>query len=906
MGAMTNPVAGLTRREREVWSLVATHLTNREIAARLHLSVRTVESHVSALIGKLQVDDRRALARHAGAMAAAPPRWPAPASSFVGRAAECAALLEAVTAHRMVTATGPGGVGKTRLALHVVEQFAATRRAGGRFVDLVHVNDPAMVVSAIAAACGVTAPLGGSLADALAASLAGSDTVLLLDNCEHVVEAVRDSVSHLLGACPQLAIVATSRIALRAPFEWLFTVPGLSMGEGGGDAVALFVERARAAGVHAPLDPHRVRALCASLDGMALAIELAAARCHALGLDGLMAGLDRGLRMLSSGAGAGHRHRSLRDAIAWSWRLLPAFDRELLDAVSVFASWFDVDAALAVAGDSAQRFDIVDALARLTEHSLLIVAPGEPTRYRALETIRQFGAEQLDQHGRSEAVHQRHRQWCGAALALLAGQQPDDAWCERLDRVADDVRAAVARAMDRPCGPSALQLAERLADQLLLRGRPHESQRCYEQAAQLADGDAADRPRLLRLAAGAAAARLVGKDTLRLLRDAASHAQAHGDRHAAAIDLAWMVTYMRWAPGIVQDPPDIDTIDSWLVEAGALAADAPAAEAAVAVATAFGLPDGDPRVVDIVGRAIAIARDAAAPLTESVALDCLCSYHTVRGELQLAIEQTERRRDLLSRVALDARSAFQFNDCLLMASEVHVAAGNLSQAAEAADRLAELACYRDYPHPALARRIRVDAMAGDFEAVVARGDRFLAAWQSAGRPITNTINFAPYAVAMVHGLLGDEASRARWIEITRTLSHEPATLATCRSGWAPIFDALLALDRGHADAALRRLSADLDDESVWGFSSACMWRPWYAALWAEAAVLGAHPDAKARIARAAEATRDNGIAATIVRRAVDLAQGRPGALRVHAQVFARLGCDYQRRRTEVLARSGAR
>src|SRR5262245_48827375 len=243
--------AGITSREREVWSLVAEHLTNREIAERLYLSVRTVESHVSSLIQKLQVADRRALARHS----ALPDtghrqrgqRWPAPASSFVGRVSECEALRCAIDARRMVTVTGPGGVGKTRLALQVVEPFAATRRDGGCFVDLVHVNDPAMVVAAVAAAVGVAAPLGGSLAHAVSAALAQSEAVILLDNCEHVLDAVREFVSQLLAACPSLAIVATSRMPLRAPFERVFPLPGLSLADDGGDAVALFVERAVAA-----------------------------------------------------------------------------------------------------------------------------------------------------------------------------------------------------------------------------------------------------------------------------------------------------------------------------------------------------------------------------------------------------------------------------------------------------------------------------------------------------------------------------------------------------------------------------------------------------------------------------------------------------------------------------------
>jgi predicted ATPase/DNA-binding CsgD family transcriptional regulator len=895
---MTNRGAGITRREREVWSLVTSHLTNQEIADRLHLSVRTVESHVSSLIQKLQVTDRRALARQ-GATVDTAPRWPVPTSSFIGREAECAALLEAVAAHRMVTATGPGGVGKTRLALRVVENFAATRRGGARFVGLVHVNDPAMVVSAIAEAAGVVAPLGGSLADALVASLADSDAVLLLDNCEHVIDAVRDCVRRLLGRCPKLTIVATSRVPLRAPFEWLFPVPGLSVAEDGGDAVELFVERARAAGVQAPLDRRRAGELCASLDGMALAIELAAARCRSLGLDGLIVGLERGLHMLGSGEGGEHRHRSLRDAIAWSYRLLLPSDREVLDAISVFASWFGVDEALAIVGGPAQRFDIADALARLAEHSLLLVAHGMPTRYRALETIRQFGAEQLDQAGQREAVADRHRRWCLAAIEVLAGQDRDDVWCERLDHVAADARAALAWGEAHPGSEDAAVLAERLAEQLLLRGRPHESQRCYEQAAAFVQPDF-ERARLLRLAAGAAAARLVGQETLRLLDEAAGVALAAGDPGAAAEDLAWTAIYLRYAPGIIAVVHEESESEQRLERARSLAGGAAAPEAVIAVATAVGLPNGDPRTAELIARAITLAREAGRPLVESVAHDTRCVYHLLRGEYASAIEACDLRGALLDRVALDASSAFQFNDHLLMTSGVHLACGHLREAALYADRLAGLDCYRDYPHPALARRIKVDAMAGDFDAAVARGERFLAAWERAGRPISATMNVSAYAMAMVHGLLGDDAKRAAWIEVAMLLTGPRHSLVFARA-WAMVLDALLALERGNTDMALARLVADIDDPTVWDAFTSCMWRPWYAALWAEAAVLSTQPDAAARVQRAAEAARDNPIAAAIVQRAADLLRGKGKAVRMHARTFAQLGCDYQRRRTEALA-----
>lgn len=900
VGTNTNPNA-VTRRERDVWSLVAAHLSNREIADRLHLSVRTVESHVAALIQKLQVADRRALARHAAqAPAAVASRWPVAASSFIGRASECAALHEALATHRMVTATGPGGVGKTRLALQVVQAFAATRRDGGRFVDLVQVTDPAMVVSAIAGAAGVIAPLGGSLAQALAVALADSDAVLLLDNCEHVVDAVRDVVAALLRGCPQLGIVATSRVALRAPFETVFAVPALSVAANGGDAVALFVERARAAGVQATLDVRRVGDLCASLDGMALAIELAAARCPALGVDGLLAGLDRGLRLLATGAGEEHRHRSLRDAMAWSYRLLTPFERTVLDTVSVFASWFDVGAAFAVAGGTGPRFDIAEALARLAEHSLLLAQPGDPTRYRALEAIRQFGAEQLDQGGHRDAVVRRHRVWCAQALAELAAQPRDDGWCERLDRLAADVRAALAWAADHPGTAGAADLAERLAEQLLLRGRPDESQRAYEQAAALTD-PAADRARLLRLAAGAAASRLVGNDTLRLYRAAADTALAASDRVGAAEDLAWMTIFLRWAPGIIAVHPTREEGAAWLAQATQLSDGSPAIEAALDAARALGPAEADERAVETILRSARLARAAGKPLIESLALDVLSGWYLVRGELTEAVHATTARENALAGVPLDASTAYHFNDYLLMASEMHLVVGQLRAAADYADRLAALACYRDYPHPALARRIAVDALAGDFGAAVERGERFLAAWERAGRPISGTLNVMAYAMTMVHRLIGDEGGRARWLEVSHALIVDPRRLDTCETGWAPTFDALVALDRGDHDAALARLAADLDD-GIWQLSYAHRWRSWYAALWAEAAVLAAHPDAATRVVRAAEATRENAIAAVIVARAADLLHGRRRALQAHAETFARRGCDYQRQRTEVLAR----
>src|SRR5271166_3424417 len=274
---------------------------------------------------------------HAGAPGAA-----RPVSSFIGRTAERTELAAALAEHRMVTATGPGGVGKTRLALSVAAEAAPEGRDGVWFVDLVHETDPAMVTATVAQAVGVPEQSTSSLDLALIAALAERDALLVLDNCEHVLDGVRDCAERILAGCPDIRVLATSRTRLLVPYEWLYAVPGLSPG----DAVDLFTARVAAAtGGPAALNTRRVAALCEALDGMALAIELAAARYPTLGLDGLEDGLHERLRFLTGGGQVAARHRSLRDAIAWSYDLLAPDDRALLRGIAVFASWFDVGAA---------------------------------------------------------------------------------------------------------------------------------------------------------------------------------------------------------------------------------------------------------------------------------------------------------------------------------------------------------------------------------------------------------------------------------------------------------------------------------------------------------------------------------------------------------------------------------
>ncbi|MER7195739.1 ATP-binding protein [Streptomyces flaveolus] len=352
---MTSP--GVSAREAEVLALLGEHLSNAELAARLVLSVRTVESHVSSLLRKLHLPDRRALARHAAEVARAErsrsaPALPAPLTAFIGRVRERGELAEAVRAHRLVTVTGPGGVGKTRLALAVAADMAGDFADGVWFVDLVPVTEPDRVGAAVAAAVGVGEQPGRGVDDAVLAALADHRALLVLDNCEQVRDGVAPFLERLLAACPGLRVLVTSRARLMVPFERVLPVPPLSRDGGeASEAVALFTDRAAAVGQPpGPAVSDGVVAVCERLGGVALAIELAAARWSTLGLDGLTAGLSDPLRILTGGPRADDRHRSLRAVLDWSHDLLDPWDQALLRRVSVFVTPFTAEAATEVAG----------------------------------------------------------------------------------------------------------------------------------------------------------------------------------------------------------------------------------------------------------------------------------------------------------------------------------------------------------------------------------------------------------------------------------------------------------------------------------------------------------------------------------------------------------------------------
>jgi predicted ATPase/DNA-binding CsgD family transcriptional regulator len=530
---------GVSAREAEILALVGEHRSNAEIGAQLFISVRTVETHVSSLLRKPGVPDRRALAdiaaesvraeRTSRALAG----LPSSLNPFIGRARERADLREAVKAHRQVTAVGPGGVGKTRLVLTVAADLASGFEDGVWFVGLVPVSDPAMVGSAVADSLGLGEQQGRSIDDSVLAALADRRALLVLDNCEHLFEGVAPFAERLLARCPYVRVLATSRTRLLVPFEWVYSVPPLSLGghDGGAgdpgspDAVLLFLDRAAAAGwTPEPERLAQVAEVCRKLDGVALAIEIAAARLPALGLDGLVAGLSDHLRLLVGGYRAEERHRSVRAMLDWSQALLSSADSTLLRRVSSFVSPFTAPAAAEVAGfPPLEPGEVADGLARLADQSLLIVVgsavkgAGEAggTRYRALETIRQYGIDQLTATGELATARARHLRWCLAIASGLA-QAPSPAaggWRAGFDAVADDLRAALGWAAGQPGHHTeARDLALSLAGLAFSRNLADEAQRRYEQAAALT-GDPAAAATALRCAAQVAACRMRGDDT---------------------------------------------------------------------------------------------------------------------------------------------------------------------------------------------------------------------------------------------------------------------------------------------------------------------------------------------------------------------------------------------------------
>jgi predicted ATPase len=353
---------------------------------------------------------------------------PAP-TSFIGRESELDEVQAAVKAHRLVTLTGVGGVGKTRLAVEVAARLADEFPDGVWFFELAAVTDPAAVPDAVAAVLGIIQQPGKTVSESIAAALEGRVRLLVFDNCEHVRDAAADLVEAILAHSATVRILATSREGLGVADEQLWLVPSLDVGAGtDAAAVSLFVERARSVAARFALsnadEAAAVVEICRRLDGIPLAIELAASRMASMTASEVRDRLDQRFRLLVGSRRGLKRHHTLRHAMAWSYDLLDDTEKTVLDRCSVFAGGFDLQSACAVAGsDDLDEYAILEVLDALVRKSLLIADRSSGrTRFSMLETIRQFAEDQLDvPRGEASEIRAAHsRYFAGREADIMA------------------------------------------------------------------------------------------------------------------------------------------------------------------------------------------------------------------------------------------------------------------------------------------------------------------------------------------------------------------------------------------------------------------------------------------------------------------------------------------------------
>ncbi|WP_163723334.1 LuxR C-terminal-related transcriptional regulator [Mycolicibacterium psychrotolerans] len=400
-------------------------------------------------------------------------------TNFIGRQAELTELRQLLEVNRVVTLTGAGGVGKTRLAIEVASRSAALFGDEVWYVDLAPITDPELVAVTVARALGLADRPGLSTMDALQKFVGERRILVLLDNCEHLIYSIVALVVGLVSTCPRLTILATSREPVGVAGEVTWRVPSLSLTD---EAIELFTDRARLARSDFILtDRHvaTVEEICRRLDGMPLAIELAAARVRALSLAEIMDGLHDRFRLLTGGArSAVRRQQTLRASVEWSHALLTEPERVLFRRLAVFVGGFVLQSAQAVCcGADLEGFQILDQLGLLVDKSLVGTEnASDRTRYRLLETVRQYAQEKLSESGEANAVRSRHRDHYAGLTELLesASQTSGEHALELVEAEFDNIRAAFAWCQENSDNEAALRLASSLHLVWLPLGRMHE------------------------------------------------------------------------------------------------------------------------------------------------------------------------------------------------------------------------------------------------------------------------------------------------------------------------------------------------------------------------------------------------------------------------------------------------
>jgi non-specific serine/threonine protein kinase len=589
----------------------------------------------------------------------APAALPRPLTSFVGREHEIAqvtAMLDRADV-RLLTLTGPGGVGKTRLALEVARRIDADFADGAVFVRLSAVRDPALAPAAVAREVGAR-----GRGDTLVQRLADQHMLLVLDNVEHLLDPAPLWIAGLLAQCPRLKLLVTSRATLNLSGEHRYLVPSLplppvhaSIAEASTDAIVLFADRARALRPEFQVDTRNLDAvvsICRRVDGLPLAIELAASRIVLLTPTEIAAHLTDRLRLLAGGLrDAPERLRSMRAAFDWSYELLSSAEQLLFSHLAVFVGGFDLPAAEAVTAPG--ELDVVTGIASLLDKSLLRMAVLDPSgeaRYLMSETLREYGLERLAASGDEQAVRDRHADW----YLTLAGQfapsrehtqQPELDAVERLEPEHGNVRAALAWLEASHRDADLMLLAMRMRSFWYLTERFTEALRWYERVQPADETTAID---LLRMRGQMA--QLLGRpDAAALLEEALARARAAGDRYREA-DARFHLAIM------AEDRGDFDMAGEGFRAARALFAQAAnrlgATQAAYHLGVvAYGLAQLDAGERHL-REAIGLAHEAGDPLLPIWADTYLILIACERHDLEWADNLLRRDVGMLRRSAL--------------------------------------------------------------------------------------------------------------------------------------------------------------------------------------------------------------------------------------------------------------
>jgi predicted ATPase len=546
-------------------------------------------------------------------------RLPAETGIFVGRERELAEMRPLLRGTRLLTLAGPGGVGKTRLALALGREAEPHQADGAALVELAPVGDPRLVPDAVAAALDLTPLPGQDVVEAIADDLAGRAMVLVLDNCEHVLAAAEELADALLRSAPNLCLLATSREPLRAAGEVVFRVPSLDIPDPAltlsperlltFEAIKLFVARAQSAAPAFVLDEenaHDVAQICFRLDGLPLALELAAGRIGGLGPAAIAARLDDRFRILrTESRTAPTRQHTLAAALQWSYDLLEDDERTLLRRLAVFAGGFELASVERVCADEVlPRAAVADVLARLVEKSLVAADAGtsRDRRYRLLETVRMYARERLEESGETGAVAEGHAYWVLGLAEELRGSP-------RLDRDRANGRAAMETLLER-APEDALRLCVALFPFWLRRIDLHQAQLRFEQALAAAPAPTALRTEALLAAAAIDYRAGELQSSIRRAEESYALADELGDTRAR-----WRALQFLGDCAIAND--DAVGATPWLEQALALArSDGYAAGAAVGVYS-LGVASwilGDlERAEDLVARSLSLLRELGDP-----------------------------------------------------------------------------------------------------------------------------------------------------------------------------------------------------------------------------------------------------------------------------------------------------